>query len=387
MVDHAELAARTAKFAARECFDTAFWDHTRWQRLAAYVALTADQSEHGTDPAIYPGYPPPGLDYLEWELAQLDGASQASVFSSGQDAAAAILLTLNPGDHIVAPRNMRRIHRNLIYDFFDPWGMSTTFIDTTDLDAFKAAIQDNTALIWIETPSGPLLEVTDILAAVVLAQSAGALLVCDNTGATPALTRPLELGADLSLQSSTKALGGPSKFFSKNAQFPGGVVSAGNAERLGNRIVGMHSEIARMPREFECFLLTMGIRTLASRMAQQSATALEVATFLEAHPAVEAVHYPGLPSDPGHHVAARQMDAFGVTMSVQLAGGEKAAAELAAKVALFRRDGAYGGKRSVIEHVGARKARPESTPSNLVRLVIAAESAEALKADLEQALA
>jgi cystathionine gamma-synthase len=250
-----------------------------------------------------------------------------------------------------------------------------------DLSAVVAAIRPETRLVWIETPSNPLLKIVDIAALTRLAREAGAVSVLDNTFATPVLQKPLELGVDVVLHSTTKYLGG-------HSDVQGGALVFARRDGLAERTEHLRHITGGVASPFSSWLVLRGIRTLACRMAAQSAHALTVARALERHPALRQVHYPGLESHPGHAIAARQMSGgFGAMISFQTAGGEEAALSAVSRVRLFTRATSLGGVESLIEHRATSEGAASQAPRDLVRLSIGLEHPEDLIADLDQALA
>jgi cystathionine gamma-synthase len=318
----------------------------------------------------------PNREALESCLADLEGGAAAAAFASGMAAVAAILQALKPGDHVVAPADVYHGTARLIRD---PWGLEVAFVDMTSLPAVAAALRPATRLLWIETPSNPMLRVTDVSGVVELARRAGALVACDNTFATPVLQRPLELGADLAMHSSTKYLGGHSDVM-------GGAVVAKTATGIFERVRRIQVDGGAVPAPFDCWLLSRSIRTLPLRVRAHSEHAVLVARFLAQHRRVEAVHYPGLAAHPGHAVAARQMKGFGGVLSFQVAGGRDIALGVAAKVRLFTRATSFGGVESLIEHRASIEGPESRTPENLLRLSIGLEHPDDLIEDLAQAL-
>jgi cystathionine gamma-synthase len=253
------------------------------------------------------------------------------------------------------------------------------FVDPSRLEEVEAHVTPATRLIWIETPCNPTLKVTDIAAVAALAHEQGALLACDNTFATPIVQRPLELGADFVMHSSTKYFGGHSDVM-------GGAVIVRDSSPLATRIRTYQEIGGGVPSPFDCWLIRRSLATLPLRMRAQCANALEIARFLEQHRQVEQVFYPGLTSDPGHAVAAKQMRGFGAVVSVGVQGGATQAISVAARVRLFTRATSFGGVESLIEHRASVEGPESLTPVNLLRLSIGIEDAQDLIADLEQAL-
>ena len=291
----------------------------------------------------------------------------------------AVFQSLSPGDHVIAPNDVYHGTSRMLVEIFAQWGLETTFVDMTDLAQIEAVVRPKTKLIWTETPSNPLLRVTDIREVAGIAHRSGAACVCDNTWATPALQRPLDLGADLIMHATTKYLGG-------HSDVTGGAVVAKDDDSLFHKIRMIQNTGGAVPSAFDCWLVLRGIRTLPYRMRAHSENAGEVAKFLKGHAAVAAVHYPGLVEHPGHSIASRQMSLFGGMISIEVKGGKVAAMEVAAKVKLFTRATSLGGTGSLIEHRASIEGPESLTPENLLRMSIGLENPEDLVADLSQAL-
>lgn len=321
----------------------------------------------------------PNRRQLELALAALEGGAAALAFASGMAATAAVFQSLAPGDHVVAPLDAYYGTAKLLGDVMAGWGLASTLVDMADPAAVAAAVTPRTRLLWIETPSNPTLAVTDIARIAAIAHAAGARCVCDNTWATPVLQRPLELGADLVMHSTTKYLGG-------HSDLTGGALVAPAEDDWTARLRTLQALGGAIPSAFDCWLLMRGIRSLPWRMRGHCENAAAVAAFLASHAAVEVVHYPGLPSDPGHAVAARQMRGFGGMVSVQVQGGAPAALEVVRRVRLFIRATSLGGTESLIEHRASVEGPGSRTPPGLLRLSIGLEHAEDLLEDLGQAL-
>ena len=256
---------------------------------------------------------------------------------------------------------------------------STTFVDMTDIAAVEKAVRPNTRLVWTESPSNPLWKVTDLARIGAIARAAGARYVVDNTTATPILQSPFKAGADLIVHATTKYLGGHSDVL-------GGAVIAREPGPLLDRLRLVQTAGGAVPSPFDCWLVLRGIRTLPYRVRAQSEHALKVATFLAAHPRVERVHYPGLPSNPGHEVARRQMTMFGGMLSVQVRGGAEDAMAVAAKMRVFTRATSFGGTESLVEHRASIEGPGTTTPPNLLRVSIGLEHPDDLVEDFSQAL-
>ena len=351
-------------------------------QLSTTFERTADGSYRAG--FVYARFDNPTRQALESCLAQLEGGAACAAFASGSAATLAIFLALAPGDHVVVPQNTYYGTARIVRELLARWGLTATFVDMTDLAAVERAITPGTRLVWTESPSNPTLAVTDLAAVAELARQAGAVVACDNTWATPLLHRPIQLGADLVMHSTTKYLGG-------HDDLTGGAVVARSADTLFERIRLAQTTGGAVPSPFDCWLLLRGIRSLACRMRVHCDNAARVAAYLARHPRVEAVHYPGLPTDPGHPVAARQMaldgrPAFGGMVSFQVPGGAEAAIAVAARVRLFTRATSLGGPESLIEHRASVEGPGTSTPPGLLRLSVGLEHADDLVADLEGAL-
>jgi cystathionine gamma-synthase len=324
----------------------------------------------------------PTYDHPEALLARLEGGAACLSFASGMAAATAVFLALQPGDHVVAPTVMYWGLRKWLAGFARAWGLAVDFVATEDLDALRAAIQPGrTRLVWLETPANPTWLISDLAAAAELAHRAGALLAVDSTAATPVLTRPIALGADLVMHAATKYLNGHSDVVA------GALVTA-RADAFWERIAAIRHDNGAILGAFEAWLLLRGMRTLYLRVERCCRSALTIAEHFARHPRVRAVLYPGLPSHPGHAIAARQMTGgFGGMLSLCVAGGETAAIETAARVALWKRATSLGGVESLIEHRASIEGAGTPAPSDLLRLSVGIEDPRDLIADLEQALA
>jgi cystathionine gamma-synthase len=316
---------------------------------------------------------------LEEALAAIDSAAAALAFSSGMAAATCLLQALPAGAHVILPDDGYYAVRTLASDFFPRWGLTHTFVDMADLDGVHRALRPETRAIWAESPSNPLMKIADLAALARTAHAAGAMLIVDGTFATPALQRPIELGADAVLHSTTKYLGGHSDVHGGGAAF---------ARRDGYFDAVQHGRTITggVASPFNSWLVLRGIRSLAARMRVHCENAVAVARFLQSHRRVEAVHYPGLPSHPGHKIAGRQMSAFGGMMSFRVRGGRDEALGVAAKTKVFIRATSLGGIESLIEHRASSEGPGSRTPPNLLRMSIGLEHAEDLIDDLRQAL-
>lgn len=346
-----------------------------------HLATTFARDAEGNYPHgyVYSRSHNPTRDALEKALTALEGGVDAAAFASGIAATATIFQALNPGDHVIAAADTYHGTGKLLRDVFVRWGLEVSFVEMDKISEVRAAVRPATRLLSIETPSNPLLKITDIRAVAEVARAAGALCVCDNTW-SPIVQRPLELGADLVVHSTTKYLGG-------HSDVTGGAVIAREATDFFRRIRDLQSTVGAVPSPFDCWLVARGIRTVPWRMRAHSENALHVAQALAAHPAVEAVHYPGLPSDRGHEIAARQMSAFGGMISVEIKGGREPALRAAGRLKLFTRATSLGGVESLIEHRASVAGEDPRTPAGLLRISVGLENAADLVDDLEQALA
>ncbi len=330
---------------------------------------------------IYSRTSNPNRTALETALAALEGGAHGLAFASGQAASAAVFASLAPGDRVILPDDLYHGTRYLATEEFARWGLRPEFVDTSDLAAVAAALRSPARLLWLETPSNPRLKVSDLAAAARLARAAGAIVVADNTWATPVLTRPLALGAHVVLHSSTKYLGGHSDLL-------GGalVVGADAPADLLARLRSWQNLGGAVPAPFDCWLLLRSLSTLPLRVRAQSATAATLAAWLAVHPQVERVHYPGLPSHPHHAVAARQMAAFGGMVSFEMRGGFDAAKAVAGRTRLITQATSLGGVESLIEHRRPVEGPASVTPPGLLRFSVGLEHVDDLRADLAQAL-
>ncbi|HUI82185.1 MAG TPA: aminotransferase class I/II-fold pyridoxal phosphate-dependent enzyme [Bryobacteraceae bacterium] len=321
----------------------------------------------------------PNRVMLEKCLADLEGGKEALVFSSGLAVATAVIQGLEPGDHIVAPDDVYWALRQVIGGVFGKWQLETTYVDTTCAETVRAAIRPNTRLIWLETPSNPLMKITDLAAIGEIARQTKAITVCDGTFATPILQRPLGSNIDMVTHSTTKYISG-------HSDVVGGVLITRHDNYLFERCRRAQNFGGSVPSPFDCWLTLRGIETLPYRMRAHSENALAVAQFLQTHANVEAVHYPGLPGHPGHSIAARQMSSFSGMLSFQVRGNRETAMATAARCRLFIRATSLGGPHSFIEHRASIEGPRTRTPQNLLRLSIGLEHPDDLIADLEQAL-
>lgn len=321
----------------------------------------------------------PTQSQLEHALAPLEGGQAALVFASGMAASVALLQTLPRGAHVLLPDDAYYGVRVAARDYFEGWGLTFSLVAMDDLDAVRGALRPETKLLWLETPSNPLLKVTDLAGAVAIARSAGAATIVDNTFATPVLQRPFELGCDFVLHSTTKYFGG-------HSDVQGGALIFKEVGEAHEKALHVRHVLGAVASPFGSWLVRRGMRSLPCRMAAHCSGAMAVAHALAEHPAVSAVHYPGLASHPGHTVAARQMSAFGGMLSFQVKAGREAALAVVGRVRLFTRATSLGGTESLIEHRASSEGPTSTVPQDLIRLSIGLESPEDLVADLRQAL-
>jgi cystathionine gamma-synthase len=330
----------------------------------------------------------PAFDQVEAVLCRLEEGDEALLMASGMAAATAVFQALRPGDHVLAPKVMYWSLRNWLMTFAVQWGLQVELIDMTSPAVVAAALRPGqTRLVWIETPANPLWTVTDIAETARLAHAAGALLAVDSTVATPMLTRPLTLGADIVMHAATKYLNGHSDLIAGalvvrfHPEMP-------QSQEVWQRIRKVRAQIGGTLGSFEAFLLLRGMRTLHLRVRAACASAQRIAEHFSAHPDVVEVLYPGLPGCHGHTVARAQMQGgFGGMLSIRAAGGEAHAIAVAARTALWKRATSLGGTESLIEHRASVEGAGTPAPPDLLRLSVGIEHGDDLIQDLEQALA
>lgn len=321
---------------------------------------------------------------LEASLAAVEEGGHGRAFGSGMAATdCALRAMLRPGDHVIIPNDAYGGTFRLIDKVFTQWGVGYTPVALSDVDAVRAAITPQTRLIWVETPTNPLLSIADIAALAELGKQSSSKVLVDNTFASPALQQPLTLGADVVLHSTTKYIGG-------HSDVVGGALITNDAE-LDAAFAFLQNGAGAVPGPFDAYLTMRGLKTLVLRMQRHSENASAVAEFLAGHPAVSTVLYPGLPHHPGHQVAARQMHGFGGMVSVRMRGGRQAARDLCARTEVFILAESLGGVESLIEHPSAMTHASTAgsqleVPDDLVRLSVGIEDVGDLLADLEQAL-
>lgn len=347
-----------------------------------HLSTTFEREADGGYPKgyVYTRLSNPNRDALEQCLASLENGEASAAFSSGLAAIMAVFQALLPGDHVVISQDLYHGTTKMLNDIFIPWGLNVSFVDTTDISQVHDAIQSNTKIVYLETPSNPLLRISDISLVSEIAHQAGAFCVCDNTWPTPVLQRPLDLGADIVVHSTTKYFGGHSDVL-------GGAVISKTKDAFFERIRMIQQIGGAVPSPFDCYLVLRGIQTLSCRVKNHSDNAFKIAKYLAYHPKIERVFYPGLPDHPGHDIATRQMSAFGGMLSFQVLGGKQKALDLTAKVQLISRATSLGGVESLIEHRASIEGPNTKTPDNLLRFSVGLENVDDLIEDIDNALA
>jgi cystathionine gamma-synthase len=370
----------------------------RFETKAIHAGAEVDDSTGAVAPPIYlsttferdlDGGTPRGYSYvrdanptqhrLEEALAAIDSGEAALAFASGMSAASALLQSLPPQSHVLFPDDSYYGIRAIAGDYFPRWGASSDFIAMEDLDGVRGAMRENTRVIWCETPSNPLMKVVDIAALAEIAHSRGALLVVDGTFATPALQRPIELGADVVLHSTTKYLGG-------HSDVQGGSLAFAERGELLAAVEHTRKIIGGVASPFNSWLVLRGIRSLAARMRVHCENARAITEMLASHSNVQRVHYPGLASHPRHEIARKQMSDFGGMLSFLVRGGREDALRVAARLKVFVRATSLGGTESLIEHRASSEGPTSRTPQNLLRMSVGLENTDDLLDDLRQAL-
>ena len=377
--------------------------HTSFETLAIHAGQTADPATGAVVPPIHQvstykqdgvGGLRGGYEYsrsgnptrtaLEENLAALEGGQRGLAFASGMAAEDCLLRTLlSPGDHVVIPDDAYGGTFRLFSRVAERWGIAWSVAHTSDPATVRAAVRPETKAIWVETPSNPLLGISDIAALADVASETGARLVVDNTFASPYLQQPLALGADVVVHSTTKYMGG-------HSDVVGGALVVREQE-LGAQLAFHQNAMGGIAGPFDAWLVLRGIKTLSVRMDRHCANATRIAQMLTAHPRVTEVYYPGLPSHPGHETANKQMRAFGGMVSFRVRGGEQAAVRVCDRAQLFTLGESLGGVESLIEHPGlmthaSAAGSALEVPNDLVRLSVGIEAGDDLLADLQQAL-
>jgi cystathionine gamma-synthase len=325
----------------------------------------------------------PTREAFQQALAALEGGERCFAFGSGMGAESTLLLTLRPGDHVLLADDVYGGTYRLLSKVLEPWGLTFSTVDLNDVEAIRGALRPQTRVVWFETPSNPLLKIVDLETVCTVAHEGGARVVVDNTFATPALQRPLELGADAVMHSVTKYLGGHSDLI-------GGAIVTTDPEWI-DRLGFLANAVGAVPGPMDSYLGLRGIKTLALRMHKHSENASTIADWLSSHPKVRRVYFPGLPTHPGHEIAARQMSSFGGMISFEVGSADEAIA-VAERTELFFLAESLGGVESLIEVPGPMThasvaGSPLEVAPELIRLSVGIEHVDDLIADLEQALA
>jgi cystathionine gamma-synthase len=346
-----------------------------------HLTTTFERDADGSFPHghIYSRDTNPNRNELETCLALLEGGAACVSLASGSAATTALFQALRPGDRVLVAEDVYYGTIRILREIFEPWGLQYTPIDMGDLDEVRTQLQQPTAMVWLETPSNPLLRIADIAAVSQLAKAAGARVAVDNTWSTPMLQRPLELGADYVMHSTTKYLGG-------HSDMTGGAVIARENDELFDRVRLFQKQGGAIPSPFDCWLLMRGIRSLPYRMRAHCENAGRLAAFLAEHDAVEAVHYPGLSTHAGHDIAKKQMAWFGGMLSFQVHGARTEALRLTGNMKLFTRATSLGGPESLIEHRASVEGPHTRAPENLLRVSVGLEHPDDLIEDMKQAL-
>jgi len=344
------------------------------------LSTTFERHEDGsyTNGYIYGRSSNPNRTSLEHVLTQLEGGVDAAAFSSGNAAGMAVFQSLKPGIHVILPDDMYHGLRNQVKILFEGI-LEFDFIEINNTEVLQQYIKPNTGLIWIETPSNPLLKITDIKKVISIAKTHNIKVACDNTFATPVFQKPLSLGADLVMHSSTKYFGGHSDLM-------GGVLIIAEKNDWWTKIRQVQEMGGAIPSPMDCYYLVRSIKTLPYRMAGHAKNAQLLAEYLEKHPKVEKVLYPGLPSHPQYDIIKQQMTGFGGMLSILIKGGEEEAKRVINSLTLFAQATSLGGVESLIEHRAAVEGPDTKTPRNLLRVSVGLEHIDDLVADMEKAL-
>ncbi|RTL59881.1 MAG: aminotransferase class V-fold PLP-dependent enzyme [Sphingobacteriales bacterium] len=347
-----------------------------------YLTTTFERETDGSYPHgfVYSRLDNPNRKQLEASVALLENGDKAFAFASGMASINAMFQTLKTGDHVIIPDDAYYATEILLRDVYERWGLQMTKVDMSNNDAVQKAVQPNTKMIWVETPSNPLLKVSDIESIAAIAHKAGALCVVDNTWATPVMQLPLTLGADAVMHSTTKYYGG-------HCDVLGGILIIKSNNELAEKISSIQTKGGAVPSPFDCWIISRGIKTLSLRVKAQTESAGKLAEYLSTHPKVEKVNYPGLKSHLQHAIAAKQMKGgFGAMLSVQIKGDAKAAMELTGRLKLFTTATSLGGVESLVEHRRSVEGPYSVTPDNLLRVSVGLEHIDDLINDWKQAL-
>ena len=347
-----------------------------------YLTTTFEREDDGSyaHGFVYSRLDNPNRKQLEESVAMLENGDKGFAFASGMAAINAVFQTLKTGDHVIIPDDAYYAAEILLKDVYERWGLQMTKADMSNIEAVQNAVQPNTKLIWLETPSNPLLKISDIKTISSIAHKAGAMCAVDNTWATPVIQLPLDLGADIVMHSTTKYFGG-------HCDVLGGVVIIKNNEELARRLSSIQTKGGAVPSPFDCWMISRGIKTLSLRVKAQTENANQIAEYLSTHPEIEKVNYPGLTSHPQHAVAAKQMiGGFGAMLSVQIKGGAKEAMAVTSRLKLFTTATSLGGVESLVEHRQSVEGPYTKTPENLLRVSVGVEHIDDLINDWKQSL-
>ncbi len=344
-----------------------------------HLSTTFEREKDGSYPKgyIYVRNSNPNRDSLEECLSNIEGGKEAAAFSSGTAAAMAVFQSLEEGSHIIAPDDVYHGTSHQLDEMLK--GIDVTYVDMTAVDNVKEAVKPETSLFWIETPSNPLLKITDIEKVSEIARGSRALSVVDNTWSTGVCQRPLDHGADLVVDSTTK-------YYNGHSDTMGGAVVTKSEDGLWEKIKEQQIHAGGTLAPFDCWLTLRGIRTLPLRMKKHSENAMKIAEFLSEHPDVKEVYYPGLESHPGHEIAEKQMELYSGMLSFRVKGGKDKAFDVAGKVDLFTRATSLGAVESYIEHRASIEGEGSTTPDDLLRLSVGLENCDELIEDLKQAI-
>lgn len=382
------MARRKRGFATRAIHDGQAPD-PRTGAVTVPIYQTSTYAQRA--PGVHKGYDysrtdNPTRTALQEAIASLEGGRHGLAFSSGMGAASTLMLSLKKGDHVVSARDVYGGTYRLFEQVMRPFGLTFTFVETSDARQLERAIRAKTKVVWIESPTNPLLRITDLKKAARLAHKAGALCVVDNTFASPYFQQPLALGADVVLHSTTKYLAG-------HADVVGGALVVDD-DGLHERLKFLQNAVGATPGPLDCWLTLRGLKTLAYRMQAHERNATRVATFLEMHPRVKRVYYPGLPSHAGHAVASRQMSGFSGMVSFEVKGGLKQAERVLARLRIFKTAESLGGVESLVElpaimthaSIPKKERLKAGLDDGLIRLSVGVEEGDDLLEDLRQAL-
>jgi cystathionine gamma-synthase len=344
-----------------------------------YLSTTFERDKEDSSTFAYSRESHPNRHNLEATLAALEGGQRAFCFSSGLAAMSALLQSLKSGDHIILPKDIYFGAKHLVGDIWQRWNLNCTVVDLTQIENLQDAIQENTKLIWVETPSNPLLTIVDLSAVSKIAKQVGALSVCDNTLGTPMLQNPINFGIDVVMHSTTKSINGHSDVL-------GGALVFAKENEHSKRVATIQGSGGAVPSPFDCMMTLRGLQTLPLRVRQQCENAEFLCQYLKQHPAIEDVLYPGLASHPQHELAKSQMKSFGSVASLLIKGNEQQTRDVASALELIIEATSLGGTHTKIEHRHSIEGEGTQAPPNLLRVSFGIEHPMDLKADLEQAL-